>query len=270
MSGPGRQTQRLDQHLVHMGVVPSRTKAATLIQTGSVLVNGSVQTKPAHKVAETDAVEVRDGGDKYVSRAGHKLAGALARFPDINVHGKMCLDAGASTGGFTQVLLEAGAAGVYAVDVGHGQLVQQLRDDDRVHVYEKLNIRDIHTILDPESVPLIVSDLSFISLTLVIPALSAVAAPGADLLLMVKPQFEVGKSNVGKAGVVTDPRLRRDAVTRVVDCAAEHQLCLQGVDRSSLPGQDGNVEFFCWFTSGARESTPQQDSSTLLAAVDYA
>lgn len=264
------RSSRLDQRVVDLGLAPSRTRAAEAIVAGRVEVNGRIQTKASYKVTATDQITLQHAEHEYVSRAGHKLAGALQSFPDIRVEGKTCLDAGASTGGFTQVLLRAGAAEVYAVDVGHGQLVPELRNDPRVHVHERLNIREIGRVLAPESVPLIVSDLSFISLRLVIPAMVAVAEVSADLLLMVKPQFEVGRERLGKGGIVTDPKARADAVAGVVRTAGEHGLSLQGVGRSQLPGQDGNVEFFCWFRHGSDSAAEPQPCQDLLDAVDYA
>ncbi len=260
---------RLDQRLVQLGLATSRTRAAEAISAGRVTVNGMPQTKASYRVGPTDQLEVRKTEREYVSRAGHKLAGALAAFPEISVRGKTCLDAGASTGGFTQVLLEAGAAEVFAVDVGHGQLVPQLREDPRVRVYERLNIRHVGEALSPGTIPLIVSDLSFISLRLVIPALVEIASTPADLLLMVKPQFEVGRDKLGKGGIVTDPAARADAVARVVQCAADHGLELRGAGRSQLPGQDGNVEFFCWFHRGEDSTTEAKRTQDLLDAVDY-
>ena len=183
---------------------------------------------------------------EYVSRAGHKLAGALDAFPDIQVEGKRCLDAGASTGGFTDVLLRRGASHVAAVDVGHGQLVDSLRHSERVSVYEGLNVR----YLKPEDicgeVELTVSDLSFISLTLVMEALARATVSGGDLVLMVKPQFEVGQHRIGRGGVVQDESARREAVQKVHASAEEHGLSVIDTVPSPLPGQDGNVEYFLW------------------------
>lgn len=260
---------RLDQQLVHLGLATSRTRAAEAIGAGRVFVNGQPQRKAAFKVSPADHLQVHQPEKEYVSRAGHKLAGALVTFPAVTVAGKTCLDAGASTGGFTQVLLGAGATEVHAVDVGHGQLVPQLRADPRVHVHERLNIRQVGEVMRPQSIPLIVSDLSFISLRMVIPALVEVASTNADLLLMVKPQFEVGREKIGKGGVVTDPQDRAEAVAAVVRTAAEYGLSLNGVGRSQLPGQDGNVEFFCWFRRGQQPSAAEETVAELLDAVDY-
>jgi 23S rRNA (cytidine1920-2'-O)/16S rRNA (cytidine1409-2'-O)-methyltransferase len=204
-------------------------------------------------------VLVRDvGGKEYVSRGGHKLAGALAAFPHLRVDGRRCLDAGASTGGFTDVLLRAGAAEVIAVDVGYGQLAWALRNDPRVAVHERTNVRT----LTPEAIggpaELIVADLSFISLRLVLPALTACTTADGDLLPMVKPQFEVGKDRVGAGGVVRDPALRAEAVLDVAASAAALGFGVAGVVASPLPGPSGNVEFFVWLR---RDAAPVSEAA---------
>jgi 23S rRNA (cytidine1920-2'-O)/16S rRNA (cytidine1409-2'-O)-methyltransferase len=190
---------------------------------------------------------VEDADDPgYASRGGHKLAGALAAFPDITIAGKRCLDAGASTGGFTDVLLRNGARQVVAVDVGYGQLAWALRSDDRVEVHDRTNVREIGPDDIGGPVDLVVADLSFISLRLVLPALVSCLDPGGDLLPMVKPQFEVGRERLGSGGVVRDPALRADSVLEVVGAAAALGWRPAGVVRSPLPGPSGNVEFFVW------------------------
>ena len=240
---------RLDRELVARSLVTSRTLAAKLIAAGEVSVNGTPVTKSSFQVGESDRIEIADSElARYVSRAGHKLAGALAAFGEISVAGARCLDAGASTGGFTDVLLRSGAAEVAAVDVGHDQLVESLRNDPRVHVYEGMNVRYLTPTDIGGQVRLTVSDLSFISLTLVIPALAAATEAGGDLLLMVKPQFEVGPHQLGRGGVVRDEAVREKAVDRVAAVAAEHGLTVRGRQPSPLPGQDGNVEYFLWCT----------------------
>ncbi len=240
--------KRLDQALVTRQLVSSRTAAAKHIQAGEVIVNGRRVTKPATKVNDHDVIRLTIAGPQYASRAGHKLAGALDIFHTIDVAGARCLDAGASTGGFTDVLLQRGADQVIAVDVGHDQLIQRLRVDPRVEVHEGLNVRymRLEDIGDP--VTLVVSDLSFISLKLVLAALVSICAPGAQLVLMIKPQFEIGRERLPKNGVVTDPHQRREAVMGVIETALAHGLVPQGVALSPLPGQDGNREFFFWAT----------------------
>jgi 23S rRNA (cytidine1920-2'-O)/16S rRNA (cytidine1409-2'-O)-methyltransferase len=252
---------RLDAELVRRGLARSREHAASLIEQGRVEIRGSVARKAAAMVDPADpvlVVEAPQGAD-YVSRGGHKLAGALAAFmPNgLVVKGKRCLDAGASTGGFTDVLLRQGAAAVVAVDVGYGQLAWSLRSDPRVIVLERTNVR----MLSPEQiggpVDLAVADLSFISLRLVLPALAACTSRDGDLVLMVKPQFEVGRERVGSGGVVRDPDDRADAVIDVCTCAAELGLGVAGVAVSPLPGPSGNVEFFVWFRTGAPPADAQ-------------
>lgn len=246
---------RLDAELVRRGLARSREHAAELIAAGRVEVAGATATKPATGVTTDVALVVRADPDRpdYVSRGGHKLAGALADFAagGLSVAGRRCLDAGASTGGFTDVLLRAGAAEVVAVDVGYGQLAWSLRTDPRVRVHDRTNVRDLtlETIGDP--VDVVVGDLSFISLTLVLDALIAVCAPDADLALMVKPQFEVGKDRVGKGGVVRDPTLRAESVRTVAAAALERGWGTRAVTVSPLPGPSGNVEFFVWLRRDA-------------------
>ena len=247
---------RLDLELVHRGLARSRTHAAKLIADGHVSVSGQLAGKASQPVSADEAIEVEASEhDRYASRAGHKLAGALARFPEIMPEGLRCLDAGASTGGFTDVLLEAGAARVVAVDVGHGQLVERLRADPRVDVYEGFNVRD----LAPDSIggpaELTVADLSFISLTLVVGPLGASTVPGGDLLLMVKPQFEVGRERLARTGVVQSPSERQRAVAGVARAAHDAGLLLRGLAESPLPGQDGNVEYFLWLTRPLPDGT---------------
>ncbi|MHA7264508.1 TlyA family RNA methyltransferase [Arthrobacter sp. TMN-37] len=237
---------RLDQELVARGLARSRSHAAQLIAARRVFRAGEVMLKASAAVSGSQDLTVADAGPEFVSRAGHKLAGALSAFPDVLVAGRRCLDAGASTGGFTDVLLRAGAREVAAVDVGHGQLVQVLREDPRVHVFEGLNVR----YLDPGDIggpaELTVADLSFISLRLVIRPLAAATVPGGDLVVMIKPQFEVGRSALNGQGVVTSDVHRRRGVHGVVREALACGLEVQGLEQSSLPGQDGNLEYFLW------------------------
>ncbi len=232
--------------MVRRGLARSRDHAAELVQAGRVTVAGQRATKPATAVAPGDPLVVAEdvNDENWASRGAHKLIGALDAFTQVRVDAKRCMDAGASTGGFTDVLLRRGAAQVVCVDVGYGQLVWKLQTDERVVIHDRTNVRT----LAPEdiggTVDLIVADLSFISLSLVLPALSVCAAPGADLVLMVKPQFEVGKDRLGAGGVVRDPVLRAESVVAVVASAATLGLGLAGVVASPLPGPSGNVEFF--------------------------
>jgi 23S rRNA (cytidine1920-2'-O)/16S rRNA (cytidine1409-2'-O)-methyltransferase len=244
---------RLDAELVRRGLARSREQAAELIQAGKVAVAGQAASKPATQVSRDAPLTITaDGpGPQYVSRGGHKLAGALAAFAGLTVAGHRCLDAGASTGGFTDVLLRAGAAHVVAVDVGYGQLAWSLRTDPRVTVLDRVNVRALEPSQVAPPPEVVVADLSFISLSLVLPALVACAAPDADFALMVKPQFEVGKGRVGAGGVVRDPADRAAAVRGVCDAAASLGLGVRGVTASPLPGPAGNVEYFVWLRQGA-------------------
>jgi 23S rRNA (cytidine1920-2'-O)/16S rRNA (cytidine1409-2'-O)-methyltransferase len=257
---------RLDAELVRRGLARSREQAAALIAAGRVEVRGTPAGKAAALVDPADAVRVTGGspGDDYASRGGHKLAGALAAFGDLRVAGRRCLDAGASTGGFTDVLLRAGAAEVVAVDVGYGQLAWPLRTDSRVRVLERTNVRTLSAEAIGGPVDLTVADLSFISLRLVLPALVACTEPDGDLVPMVKPQFEVGRDRVGDGGVVRDPALRGRAVLDVAGEAARLGYGVAGLAVSPLPGPSGNVEFFLWL----RRDAPAVDAAAVMSTVD--
>ncbi len=245
---------RLDAELVRRGLARSRDHAAELIAAARVYASGSLATKAATGVTPDAALRVVEvpGQPDYVSRGGHKLAGALAAFAPLGlrVAGRHALDAGASTGGFTEVLLRAGAATVAAVDVGYGQLAWSLQEDERVTVLDRTNVKDLTADLLVVTPDLVVADLSFISLTKVLPHLVAVARPHADFVVMVKPQFEVGRDAVGKGGVVRDPRLRADAVMSVAG-RGRPELGVRGVCASPLPGPAGNVEYFVWLQRDA-------------------
>ena len=259
---------RVDAELVRRGLARSRQQAAELIGAGRVRIDGMPAVKPATAVAVTAALVVEGSDEKnWVSRGAHKLIGALDAF-GIDVAGRRCLDAGASTGGFTEVLLDRCAAEVVAVDVGYGQLAWSLRSDPRVRVIERTNVRD----LTPEAiggpVDLTVADLSFISLATVLPALTACCRPHADIVPMVKPQFEVGKDQVGAGGVVSDPRLRGDAVLAVAARAAGLGWQTVGVTASPLPGPSGNVEYFLWLRADTdRELTGDELDAAVRRAV---
>jgi len=256
---------RLDAELVRRGMVRSRVQAADLIAAGRVQVSGQAAAKAATQVGQDAAITIRqsDSGEDYVSRGGQKLAGAFKAFSELEVAGRRCLDAGASTGGFTDALLRAGAAHVVAVDVGYGQLAWSLRSNSRVTVLDRVNVRTLQPgQVDPPP-ELVTADLSFISLSHVLPALIGSAAPDADFVVLVKPQFEVGKGKVGAGGVVRDPELRASAVAAVAGGALDLGLGVCGVTASPLPGPAGNVEYFLWLRRGA----PALDDGDLRAAI---
>jgi 23S rRNA (cytidine1920-2'-O)/16S rRNA (cytidine1409-2'-O)-methyltransferase len=255
---------RLDAELVRRELARSREHAADLIESRSVLVSGIPATKPATQVDAETSITLQGDRDDFVSRGGHKLAGALEVFTGVEVAEKVCLDAGASTGGFTDVLLRGGAKLVVAVDVGYGQLAWELRQDPRVKILDRTNIRHLTGDMVGEEIDLVVADLSFISLSLVLPALAAVSKPSADYVLMVKPQFEVGREKLGAGGVVRDPSLRRAAVLDVAESAYDVGLGTMGIAASPLPGPAGNVEYFLWLRRGA----PAIDASDVDRAIE--
>jgi 23S rRNA (cytidine1920-2'-O)/16S rRNA (cytidine1409-2'-O)-methyltransferase len=257
---------RLDTELVRRGLARSREQAAALVAAGVVEVRGVRAAKVAAMVDPADPVRVlAEAGDETVSRGGLKLAGALDAFMPhgLTVAGRRCLDAGASTGGFTEQLLRHGASTVVAVDVGYGQLAWSLRNDSRVSVMERTNIRTVTAAQIGGAVQLTVADLSFISLRLALPALVGATVADGDLVPMVKPQFEVGRGRVGPGGVVRDPELRAQAVLDVAGGAAELGLGVAAMVASPLPGPSGNVEFFLWL----RRDAPPVRSDAVAALV---
>jgi 23S rRNA (cytidine1920-2'-O)/16S rRNA (cytidine1409-2'-O)-methyltransferase len=234
--------RRLDAELVRRGLVATRTEAQVAVRDGLVLVSGRSASKPSTMVDPSAPVELVGPPRRFVSRAGGKLDTALERF-GIDVRGRNALDAGASTGGFTDCLLRRGAAHVVAVDVGYGQLAWSLRTDDRVTVLERTNVRDLRPQDIPYAAEIVVADLSFISLRLAVPVLARVCSADADLVFLVKPQFEVGRERVGSGGVVRDPAAWRDAIEGVADACRQEGLAPVGVMASPLPGPAGNLEF---------------------------
>jgi 23S rRNA (cytidine1920-2'-O)/16S rRNA (cytidine1409-2'-O)-methyltransferase len=246
---------RLDAELVRRKLARSREDATELISDGRVQVNGTIASKPATGVdAQTPIRVVTDEArPRYASRGAHKLLGALDAF-DVAVQGRRCLDAGASTGGFTDVLLRRGAREVVAVDVGYGQLVWALQADNRVVVHDRTNVRNLTPDQIGGTAELTVADLSFIPLGLVLPAL--VACTSEDLLPMVKPQFEVGRERLGRGGVVRDPALHAETVLTVARSAEALGWGTAGIARSPLPGPSGNVEFFLWLRKDAAAADP--------------
>ena len=254
---------RLDRLLLTHGLARSRSQAQAMVAAGDVRVDGVVVTKASALVPDGAALTATT--DPYVSRAAHKLIGAL---DDLGLAvGGRALDAGSSTGGFTQVLLERGCAPVYAVDVGTDQLVPALRADPRVVVREQTNLRDLTPAhVDGVPVDLVVADVSFISLTLLVAPLAAVTRPGGRLLLMVKPQFEVGRERLGRGGVVREPTLHREAVATVLAAAAEQGWHGLAVRPSRLPGPAGNREFFVLLGDVPPARPPDVDAATAPAA----
>ena len=243
---------RLDAELVRRELARSRESAVELITAGKVLVNGIPATKAASQVDAQISITLKDEQAEFVSRGGHKLAGALDYFSNLTVEGKVALDAGASTGGFTDVLLKRGVKKVIAADVGYGQLAWQLQSDDRVKILDRVNVRSLTKQQVGDEIDLVVADLSFISLKLVLPALIDVAKEDADFLVMVKPQFEVGKEKLGAGGVVRDASLRKEAVAAVAGAAFSLGLGCLGVVASPLPGPSGNVEYFLWLNKAGK------------------
>jgi 23S rRNA (cytidine1920-2'-O)/16S rRNA (cytidine1409-2'-O)-methyltransferase len=240
-------TVRIDRLLVERGLVESRERAQRLVMAGAVLVGDRPVTKPGTEVAADAEIRLRETAAPFVSRGGEKLAGALDAFA-LDVAGRVALDVGASTGGFTDCLLQRGARRVIALDVGYGQLAWRLRQDARVVVLERTNARSLAADALPETPDLATVDVSFISLALVLPAVVAALAPAADVVALVKPQFEVGKGQVGKGGVVRDDVRRAGAVAGVRTSAAALGLEVRGEAESVLPGPKGNREVFLWLS----------------------
>jgi 23S rRNA (cytidine1920-2'-O)/16S rRNA (cytidine1409-2'-O)-methyltransferase len=236
---------RLDRLLVDLGLAPSRERAQRLILAGDVLIGDRPATKPGALVAPDAALRLRKAPSTYVSRGGEKLAGALDAF-GLDVAGQVALDVGASTGGFTDCLLRRGARRVFALDVGYGQLAWTLRQDARVTVLERTNARRLEAGMLAEPPDLATVDVSFISLALVLPAVAAVLRPAASVVALVKPQFEAGREQVGKGGVVREPAVRAAAVVRVREAARALGLTVRGEAESVLPGPKGNREVFLW------------------------
>lgn len=249
--------ERLDTLLVSQGLAPSRENAVRTVLAGGVLVDGSIVDKPAKLVPRDARIEVCKRAP-FVSRAGEKLAPALEAF-SINPSGTICLDVGCSTGGFTDCLLQKAAAKVYAVDVGYGQIAWKLRQDPRVVLLERTNIRYLDPSLVPELIQLAVIDVSFISLNLVLPSVVRFLQDGARVVALVKPQFEVGKGNVGPGGIVRDDRQRAGVAKKVMDCAAGLGLLALGTRESTVKGRKGNREILVAFEYRSKMSARSDD-----------
>ena len=250
--------QRLDTLLVERNLCDSRQQAQRLIRAGEVKVNQQVMDKPGTEIDTAAEIEVKQRSP-YVSRGGEKLAKALAEFP-IQIAGRICLDGGISTGGFTDCLLQSGAQKVYGVDVGYGQVAWSIRQDPRVILHERTNLRhlqpaDLYDNGEPDA-DLGVADVSFISLTKVLPALWQLLKARRELILLVKPQFEVGRSRVGKNGVVRDPKDQAEAIAQVLQAAQELGWSYQGLTWSPLQGPAGNIEYLLWLSMESATPTP--------------
>lgn len=236
---------RADVALAARGLARSRTEGAALVKAGAVLMDGVPVRRPSQAVPDGARLELAGAGPRYVSRAAHKLVSALEAF-SVAVAGRRALDAGASTGGFTQVLLERGARRVIALDVGHGQLDPRIAGNERIIEMSGVNIRDVEADDLPYRPSMIVSDVSFISLTYVIPVIARIAAPGAHVVLLVKPQFEVGKGNLGKNGIVESETLRKQALDTVTACAKANGLDVRATAVSPIEGTHGNIEYLLY------------------------
>lgn len=253
--------QRLDTLLHERGLAPSREKARAMIMAGEVTVDGALVDKPGTKIALEADIRVKDK-PRFVSRGGEKLAGALAVFP-LTVAGRICADVGASTGGFTDCLLQNGAAKVYAIDVGYGQLDYRLRQDERVVVLERTNARHVERLAEP--VNLVTIDASFISLRLLLPVIRGWLGPHADVIPLIKPQFEAGQTDVGKGGVVRDTAVHARVLHEVLTFAAAQGFTVRGLVQSPLKGPAGNIEFLVWLSAG--DAAEAIDIPALIAAV---
>ncbi len=242
---------RLDLALVERGLVPTRAKAQSLIMARRVLVNGAHRDKPGFSVLDDDELTIEELEHPWVGRGGMKLAAALERF-QIDPAGLTCVDIGASTGGFTDVLLQKGARRVYAIDVGHGQLDQKLRDDARVVNREKTNARNLLAEDFEEPIDLVSIDVSFISLRLILPAAAKILPPHGKLIALIKPQFEVGKGEVGRGGIVRDEELRLATISAMVDFASETGFETVGTIDSPVRGAEGNLEALLYAVRAGR------------------
>jgi 23S rRNA (cytidine1920-2'-O)/16S rRNA (cytidine1409-2'-O)-methyltransferase len=250
-----KSRERLDRLLVERGLCESRTRAHALVLAGKVVVDDHAITKPGTMVAREAQLRLKGTDHPYVSRGGLKLRGALDQFADLEVRGRVAMDVGASTGGFTDCLLQAGVEKIFAVDVGYGQLAWKLAQDPRVVVIDRQNIRELSPSQVPIPIELVVADCSFISLTLVLPCLLPFLASRAEVVALVKPQFEVGAGRVGKGGIVRDADARRDALARVLACASELGFSVRGECESPITGREGNVEYLVWLSWNREEET---------------
>ena len=255
---------RLDQLVFDLGLTESRERARTTIMSGVVFVNGQRADKPGMQVTPDVNVELRGHTLPFVSRGGYKLDKALKVFP-ADPEGKICIDCGASTGGFTDVLLQHGAKKVYSVDVGYGQLAWKLRNDERVVNLERTNLRYVTEEQIPELLDMAVMDVSFISIKLVLPAVKKLLKPDADIVCLIKPQFEAGRDEVGKKGVVRDSRVHEEVINSILDFAPTIGLSVCGLDFSPIKGPEGNIEYICYMKNG-NYTDFKPDTAAVVAA----
>lgn len=255
---------RLDQLVFDLGLTESRERAKTTIMSGLVFVDGQRADKPGMSVSPDANVEVRGKALPFVSRGGYKLDKALKVFP-VDPAGKVCIDCGASTGGFTDVLLQHNAAKVYSVDVGYGQLAWKLRNDERVVNLEKTNLRYVTSEQIPEILDMAVMDVSFISIKLVLPAVKQLLKDNADIICLIKPQFEAGREEVGKKGVVRDVKVHEAVINSILDFAPTIGLSVQGLDFSPIKGPEGNIEYICHMRNSA-EASAEFDVAAIVEA----
>ena len=245
--------ERLDVALVNRGLVESREKGRALIMAGSVYVNGQKAFKAGESIKDGMNIEIRGAKLKYVSRGGLKLEKSLEVFP-INLTDKVCADIGASTGGFTDCMLQNGAKKVYAVDVGYGQLAWKLRSDDRVVNMERTNVRYLDFDLIQDKIEFVSIDVSFISLRLVLPVVYELLADGGELVALIKPQFEAGREEVGKKGVVRDASVHRSVIENITSFAYETGFCVKGLDFSPIKGPEGNIEYLMYVSKNGENT----------------
>lgn len=258
--GRGKKRERIDKLLLERGLCESRTRAQAMVLAGQVVVDDARVDKPGTAVRIDADIRVKGADHAFVSRGGVKLQGALDHFAELSVAGRRALDVGASTGGFTDCLLQRGATFVHAVDVGYGQMAWRLAQDPRVRVHDRTNIRAMDPEILGERVDLVVGDCSFISLTKVLPHLVPHLAAPADLVLLVKPQFEVGREGVGKGGIVRDPAAREAAVDGVARAAESCGFEVVGRCHSPIAGREGNVESFLWLRYTDGDGDPGEGS----------
>ena len=261
------EKERLDVLLVQQGLANSRELAKAYIMAGNVYVDGQKEDKAGTKVAVTAKLEVKGNQMKYVSRGGYKLEKAMDVF-GIRLNGKICLDIGASTGGFTDCMLQNGASKVYAIDVGYGQFAWKLRNDERVVCLEKTNVRYVTHEQVPDEVDFASIDVSFISLTKVLPAVLGVLGEKGQLVCLIKPQFEAGREKVGKKGVVRDSSVHREVIEMIVEYVRTQSLGILGLDFSPIKGPEGNIEYLIYLDksrSGMHEDEVQARVDTVVA-----